>query len=884
MDNHPGDNPARTPDDADDDVQMSEQYDSDSSMDDSTAYSGSCSYQAAPFNQPAADQLAEDDDADGDDLGNETDDSQEDVIFERECQAHCQPPFENRRQVAFARKLALRDMKTKLADVQADRDDLKEKVDEQEKKIEALGRITVEWEQKFNGSQATVGDLRQVVKDQLRIQLAAEAQFEDDLRRAKKEDKDKRPRKTEITWRRELAKLLLGLPSKSYGKIYNLACNEENSSYRHLFPNLSFVAQSAQDAANEYTRGQSLGMAPATEGPHATGAGAGDALVNERFFRELPINVLGGILRHMVVFTGQRVHVVARLDPHRRPHIHEVVRDSQSLARDGSNIHLLHRFLVGEGSFCLSTAVHPNELLAPLLVSRRWHYVAANLFYSLNRFCFSSIGEATVFFRWIGNNVQRIQSVELFLIGSHEVCNTINERGKFTDRRTHGLRHLHRAIRLKTLGIYLRESDQKYMRRRHEPRGVLIYDKKITLKHKNFRLHRNLHTVQGMDQFMALRGLFYVQLWDYDSWLREQKLQTCVRDSDFVLYLSEQACREKVGEDARQAKFNYLDAIGSYLPNAELKEARCVEEMVTMKREKQPSRPEYYPEQQRPHHNESAGPGGFHGGHQYISDDDGYYSSNDEDDDDSAPRPGPGHHQMRGATAADEHYEEESPDGSADQDWHEGTGDIGSASVDDDVQMGDADNENNSDDDEDSDSEDGDGDDGGVPVVDRRSSSLFVRPGSHEQRVSPGQRASASAVPYSPGFAAAFDSMAAQHETADLEGSLFVADDVVMDDEEKDEEDGGGAPANLPRELQSWELMLTDRDGDDEEEEEEEESAAEAGGADSAESSDEEEKKEKEKEESPDANTFMRHLPEGRAQEATDSESSASDAEDGAEE
>lgn len=102
-------------------------------------------------------------------------------------------------------------------------------------------------------------------------------------------------------------------------------------------------------------------------------------------FDDLPASILVDILRMVLVFNGKSVHAISRLDPHYEPK--EAPRNC-----DG-DISLLHRFHVGKKSVNLSCATKPEELLAPLLVCKKWNYVGAHLFYSQNKFCFSSLGE-----------------------------------------------------------------------------------------------------------------------------------------------------------------------------------------------------------------------------------------------------------------------------------------------------------------------------------------------------------------------------------------------------------------------------------------------------------------------------------------------------------
>ncbi|KAH7175692.1 hypothetical protein EDB81DRAFT_770638 [Dactylonectria macrodidyma] len=87
----------------------------------------------------------------------------------------------------------------------------------------------------------------------------------------------------------------------------------------------------------------------------------------------------------VLVYEGEPVHAISRLDPYRIPR--EVPINSSG------DQALMHRFHIGKRKVSLSFAANPQALLAPLLVSREWNYIGANLFYSQNKFCFSSLGE-----------------------------------------------------------------------------------------------------------------------------------------------------------------------------------------------------------------------------------------------------------------------------------------------------------------------------------------------------------------------------------------------------------------------------------------------------------------------------------------------------------
>ncbi|KAM3515151.1 hypothetical protein MY11210_001269 [Beauveria gryllotalpidicola] len=184
---------------------------------------------------------------------------------------------------------------------------------------------------------------------------------------------------------RELAKYLLHhRPNLGYDIIVKLATSEENGSSVYLHPGLKLRAPSgAEKEQYRAGNGRMTGTPAPTQASHpATGPDS---------ISRLPVQILGRILRSLLVFDGQPVHVVSRLDPHHSPDLDS----DKSIQTDtnGAGLRLMNRFHVGNASVSLGCAIFPNVLLAPLGVCRRWNYIGGNLFYSLNHFCFSSLGE-----------------------------------------------------------------------------------------------------------------------------------------------------------------------------------------------------------------------------------------------------------------------------------------------------------------------------------------------------------------------------------------------------------------------------------------------------------------------------------------------------------
>lgn len=100
----------------------------------------------------------------------------------------------------------------------------------------------------------------------------------------------------------------------------------------------------------------------------------------------LDIDLQIRIFSYLLVFEGELVHAISRLDPYHKPR--EVPRDCNG------RVSLLRRFHIGQESVSLTFGtIKPQDLLAPLLVSKHFNYLGASIFYGANTFAFSSIGE-----------------------------------------------------------------------------------------------------------------------------------------------------------------------------------------------------------------------------------------------------------------------------------------------------------------------------------------------------------------------------------------------------------------------------------------------------------------------------------------------------------
>jgi len=117
-------------------------------------------------------------------------------------------------------------------------------------------------------------------------------------------------------------------------------------------------------------------------------------------FQDLPAATKVRIFEYLLNFNGKLVHAISRLDPNVEP---DNIPPVQGL-RSG----LLNRFYLtgkkypSECSLTYST-IAPNEMLAPLLVSREALHIGVEVFFSKNRFTFSSVSLHLTF--WDGRQL-----------------------------------------------------------------------------------------------------------------------------------------------------------------------------------------------------------------------------------------------------------------------------------------------------------------------------------------------------------------------------------------------------------------------------------------------------------------------------------------------
>ncbi|KAK7428340.1 hypothetical protein QQZ08_005097 [Neonectria magnoliae] len=357
----------------------------------------------------------------------------------------------------------------------------------------------------------------------LRAQVGRQAEVIAQLQNRKRQ-------KTEPTWPNLLEKWITHGPGphcppgiQTWEDAYKLTCRETNMSSH---PNVTHP---------------DLRFRSATDAEEANGMGVGFIRNPEEYqrqgifpFEQLDFSLQLKILRLVLVHDGEMVHAISRLDPYHEP--------SQVPRNCAGKISLLHRFHVGTSRISVTFATDPQAMLAPL--SGR-------------------------FAAGIKQRLQRIQDIEILWTGSQQLTYQPNIRGKFRSRRTVPLTWLGEASRLKTLIVHVQESSPSYIRRKHEPRGIIRYMRDKTEQQPNFRLFRSLRTLQGLDYINMLRGMETVSFFDYDKWI-ENKVKAPVRDFTFVMDVNNAVRRPKSDRDLKRSKFRNLALlIPDYRPRAE---------------------------------------------------------------------------------------------------------------------------------------------------------------------------------------------------------------------------------------------------------------------------------------------------------------------------
>ncbi|CZR42198.1 uncharacterized protein FPRO_09500 [Fusarium proliferatum ET1] len=360
-------------------------------------------------------------------------------------------------------------------------------------------------------------------------------------------------RKTERSWPKVYTRWIRHGHHRDYdnwGDIHKLACQEENmpsvfgkSTPLRTHPDLTLCAPPPQQEESVIT-GEGEGWTPEPYDRRERAQSQEDT--GPFNFDILPTKdrqkIITKILRYALIFDGNIIHAISRLDPFFEP--------ASPNRNCNGKISLMHRFHIGRQRVSLTFGtIHPQKLLAPLL----------------GRFA-----------NRIGNKLQHLQHIELLWMGSQKLTYMIDQKGKYVSRRTHDLAYLPEACRLKTVAIHLPESSREYMRRKHEPPQIVQFLAQKTRSQPNFRRFRALRTLQGVDYLYCLRGIREMAFFDYDE-SRRQPPKMPVRDWTFVRDINESVRREKSANDEHFSQLRYLAPLLTQ-PSVEL--ARQLEDIV----------------------------------------------------------------------------------------------------------------------------------------------------------------------------------------------------------------------------------------------------------------------------------------------------------------
>ncbi len=276
-------------------------------------------------------------------------------------------------------------------------------------------------------------------------------------------------------------------------------------------------------------------------------------------FEKLPGQIQTQILQMLLHKPGQLIHCISRLDPFVEPATFPSAADLGEHRSGYKNV-----FYWGERECSITEdGVDPNQLLAILSACKRMFFLSANIFYSLNTFAFSSLGELGRFMQGSGlARIARIQHIEVVLTGSQRLTCRPDSRGRPPfSRRTFPLTWFADLPRLKTLVIHINESGKQYVRRKTENAAVKKFMTAKTAGQPNTRMTRALRCVQGLDYIYQLRGLKFVKFYDFQKALDGDGIREPVRDWSFLEDVSNVVTMPKVPKREEQAQLENLEPL-----------------------------------------------------------------------------------------------------------------------------------------------------------------------------------------------------------------------------------------------------------------------------------------------------------------------------------
>lgn len=310
--------------------------------------------------------------------------------------------------------------------------------------------------------------------------------------------------------------------------------------------------------------------------PHPTAAVIpGEHFVPGKFFdfkrllKDYP-EIVKRIAEYTMVKDGP-VHFVARLDT---TEAYPPVNGSiDSVSR------LPYRFHWGGLNVHINSAATPREVLAPAYACRDFLEIFGVAFYALNTFSFQTFGELDIFRRVTRLGfIQRMQKVQLWWKGARSRLpphvNDVKDKARDKyDTRVLPLVVFSVMVRLRSLEIYLDESSKNARRRAGEPDWVQrpLMDK--SQHQPNNRNHRDLRKLHGLDYIYQLRGLKKVQVYDYHSDNRKEK----IIDTSFLADLQAQVMDDKNKYWGHRSQLQNLNPLvrrhkddGVYVPSVQV--------------------------------------------------------------------------------------------------------------------------------------------------------------------------------------------------------------------------------------------------------------------------------------------------------------------------
>lgn len=348
------------------------------------------------------------------------------------------------------------------------------------------------------------------------------------------------------TWPTLLRKFSAGNFGISYDKVWRCSNSEENMSInvRHIHPNIRLVGpeERPRDTEREPT---SLGKTRKFER-----------------FNDLPQHIQFRIFRFLLYFDGCLIHVFSRLDPY---------SEDEPSPRPRSQSGLPPKLFVsnvrdGKQSVSLANAIDPAKLLQPLLTCKRWCFYLSHVFFALNTFGLSSLGELERWCNGIGPaRVQRLQHLELNWKGGVQRAYFEGDSSqKLRHRNLHAypLMWLRECLRLRTLVIFVSETAKSSIRRPWEPQSHIQMMQRNTSGQPNARMTRSMRSLLGLDYILTLRGLKWIKFYDVDMLaVGKGRSHSQIRDQSFVRDVSNSITQGKVPAQAKKCRLDRLDRL-----------------------------------------------------------------------------------------------------------------------------------------------------------------------------------------------------------------------------------------------------------------------------------------------------------------------------------